>query len=325
MFNKIIIIFLLSINCFFLKAQFPGAAGTVGSTAIHQDSAILVNWAVHCQLTRGHKDIALPDSGYVGYGQEANAIGRASENGVVSLGDRGEAVLSFQYPIMDGTGPDFAVFENAFNDGFLELAFVEVSSNGTDFYRFPAVSNTQVQTQIATYEDSNDPTNLHNLAGKYRAGYGTPFDLAEIPDSPNLNKQAVTHVKIIDVVGCIKPPVASLDQNGHPINDPYPTNFDAGGFDLDAVGVIHQNTANLLENSYIAESALLYPNPTTGLLDAVTQKNEIQEVKLYSTSGELVFCAGKLPINIQFLPPGKYLVILKNQNKKNILQTIIKY
>jgi hypothetical protein len=33
---------------------------------------------------------------------------------------------------------------------------------------------------------------------------------------------------------------ASCDSQGHQINDPWPTPFPTGGFDLDAVGVIHQ-------------------------------------------------------------------------------------
>ena len=44
---------------------------------------------------------------------------------------------------MNGNSWDFCVFENAFNDSFLELGFVEVSSNGNDFYRFPSTSFTQ--------------------------------------------------------------------------------------------------------------------------------------------------------------------------------------
>ena len=30
------------------------------------------------------------------------------------------------------------------------------------------------------------------------------------------------------------------DSQGHQINDPWPTNFPTGGFDLDAVGVINE-------------------------------------------------------------------------------------
>ncbi|NIA17499.1 MAG: hypothetical protein GWO86_04040, partial [Planctomycetes bacterium] len=33
---------------------------------------------------------------------------------------------------------------------------------------------------------------------------------------------------------------SSCDINGHQINDPWPTPFDSGGFDLDAVGIINE-------------------------------------------------------------------------------------
>lgn len=325
MLKKVILTLCLSIIYIQTKAQFPGSAGSAGTTAIHQDSSIFVNWAVHCSVSRGYKDIAVPDSGYASYGQDFNAVGKAGENGTVSLGDRGEAVLTFLYPILDGPGPDFAVFENAFNDGFLELAFVEVSSNGVDYHRFPAVSLTQTQTQMGPFEDSNNAQNLHNLAGKYRATYGTPFDLAEIPDNQNLNKQAITHIKIIDVVGSIKAPYASVDKNIHPINDPYPTNFESGGFDLDAVGVIYQNTANFIEINSLSEKYLLHPNPTAGVLDLKTEKTEIVSIKLYNSLGELVLSAETLPLDMQLLPAGKYLVALKKRDQKQYVQTIIKY
>ena len=122
---------------------------------------------------------------------------------------------------------------------FAELAFVEVSSNGTDFARFPAVSCTQTATQLAN-SHTLDPRNLHNLAGKHPAGYGTPFDLSElIAAHPELNVSRITHVRLVDVTGDVKTGYGSRDANGNWINDPFPTNFQTGGFDLDAVGVIH--------------------------------------------------------------------------------------
>src|SRR5262249_31074103 len=132
-----------------------------------------------------------------------------------------------------------AVFENGFADGFLELAFVEVSTNGADFARFPAVSLTPTATQIGSF-GTLDATNLNNLAGKYRAGFGTPFDLSVVAGlSPAVDVAAIHFVRIIDVVGSINPALATHDSLGNAINDPYPTAFASGGFDLDAVGAIH--------------------------------------------------------------------------------------
>jgi hypothetical protein len=85
-----------------------------------------------------------------------------------------------------------------------------------------------------------DTTNIDGLAGKYRIGYGTPFDLEDLADKQavleeDVNIDAITHIKIIDVVGDLIDP--SPDTDGDPIFDPYPTTGSAG-FDLNAVGVI---------------------------------------------------------------------------------------
>ena len=214
------------------------------STAIHMDDPNFVPWATGITVQRGYIDISDPNLGYVSYGSDANALGKADGDsfGVVSLGDGGVATLTFEYPIADGQGYDFAVFENAFDDTFLELAFVEVSSDGTNFFRFDSVSLTQTNTQVGTF-GSLDTTELHNLAGKYRQGYGTPFDLAELKDVNSLlDVSRVTHVRIIDVVGCIQDEYARYDSLDNKINDPWSTPFETGGFDLDAVGVIHEKT-----------------------------------------------------------------------------------
>src|SRR5436190_1349772 len=136
--------------------------------------------------------------------------------------------------------PPLAVFENGFNDTFLELAFVEVSSDGVHWVRFPAHSLTQTTQQIDQADANNsaiDPTDVDGLAGKYRAGWGAPFDLAALTGKPFLDVNQVTQVRIVDVVGCLNPTYASYDSDGRVINDPWPTPFNSGGFDLDAVAV----------------------------------------------------------------------------------------
>jgi hypothetical protein len=170
----------------------------------------------------------------------------------VSLGDAGVATLTFENPIADGPGYDFAVFENGFapnpsepNIMFLELAFVEVSSDGVHYEPFDAVSLTQSEAQVPAFGFSStiDTTDIHNFAGKYRMGYGTPFDLEEIRDVNDLvDVAAITHIRLIDVVGTLQSEYACSDSLGNVINDPWPTDFSTGGFDLDAVGVINQKT-----------------------------------------------------------------------------------
>src|SRR4051812_5611715 len=122
------------VTCFVLlftsgRAQYAPQAGIMGSTAISATSSQFVGWATGCRVQRGYMDIANPSLGLASFGDSSMAIG-APDHGIVSLGDSGVATLTFMKPINNGTGPDFAVFENGFlntaNDSqaFLELAFV---------------------------------------------------------------------------------------------------------------------------------------------------------------------------------------------------------
>lgn len=225
-----------------LAGPFAPAAGLPGSDAVLHSDSRFVAWATSVvSLTRGPRTIADPSLGVASFGAPGNALGPAGidPTHVVSLGDGGSITLAFDQPITNGPGFDFAVFENAFADVFLELAFVEVSSNGVDFYRFPSTSLTPVAAQIDSF-GSIDPTNIDNLAGKHRSGFGTPFDLDDIQvDSIAFDASRVRYVRIIDVVGSIDPLFATTDSVGSVINDPWPTVFASGGFDLDGVGVIH--------------------------------------------------------------------------------------
>ncbi len=229
-----------------LWAQFAPAQDQPGTTAMHADSSAFVAWATGCVAEPGPMNITNPSGGNAGTGWPAsNVIGYPEGTmGVTCLGDGGRATVTFASPICNREGPDFAVFENGFENAqtpgywFLELGFVEVSSDGEHFFRFPAYSNTQTTTQLGGM-GCIDPSQIHNLASKYGAMYGTPFDLDEVPDDPLLDKDNITHVRIVDVVGCIDPEYATYDCQGNPVNDPWPTAFASGGMDLDAVGVIH--------------------------------------------------------------------------------------
>jgi hypothetical protein len=230
--------------------------GMAGSTAVayrdaEKDPRIL-GWATGVSsFTAGPTDIQFPEGPFASWGSPTDALGPAdgevSDNlAVVSLGDGGQITLTFAQPFGNGPGPDLAVFENGFEDDFLELAFVEVSSNGTTFHRFPAISLTQTNTQLGGF-GYLDTTYVHNLAGKYRRGFGTPFDLAELAGMDELDISAITHVRIVDVVGSLDEAYRRLDSQGNPINDPWTTDFETGGFDLDAVAIlsIPEPTASL--------------------------------------------------------------------------------
>lgn len=265
------------------QSQFAPAAGKPGSTAIRNDSSCFVGWAKGCEVVRGYRDISLPDSGFADAGTPQSALGPALQNGTLSLGDAGIATLTFDAPITNGPGWDFAVFENSFLDTFLELAFVEVSSDGKRFVRFPAISLSQIAKQTDAF-GYTQPEKIHNLAGKYRLGFGTPFDLEELKDSAGLDVTRITHIRIIDVVGSIQLPFAQQDSKGNIINDPWPTRFPSGGFDLDAVGVIHAIMSTPSNNQITIPSIKLGPNPIYNKHINV-YSNEQAIATLYNLSG----------------------------------------
>jgi hypothetical protein len=247
------------------RGQYAPQAGVSGSTAISKNSNVFVAWATGCQLQRGLQQIGNSSSGLASLGDASSAVGGPDGN-VVSLGDSGIAVLSFSTPIVNGPGPDFAVFENGFlsttnaEEAFLELAFVEVSSDGVHFFRFPATSNTQDTAQLSPSIQPSyiNARQINNLAGKYIGNWGTPFDLSELAGTPGLDINAITHVRLVDVIGSIGAE-GSLDGSGRKINDPFPSPFPSSGFDLDAVGVINAMPAGI-SNAGVA-GIHIFPNP----------------------------------------------------------------
>lgn len=182
----------------------------------------------------------------------------------------GRITLSFSETIQNQEGDDFVVFENGvisgrttpggsvFGQMFAELGFVEVSSNGRDFVRFPSVSLTS--GPVGPY-GTIEVSNIYNLAGKHPNAEGictgTPFDLDEIADDPLVASGAVDinnikYVRIVDIPGSgdfcddamvhIDPysrPAWGYYPNNHPIYDAWVT-WGSGGLDLEAVGVLNE-------------------------------------------------------------------------------------
>lgn len=311
-----------------LIAQYAPGPGQTGTTAIPAESTLFIAWASGCEVSRGLKDISQPDSGYASAGNSTAALGPAKLNATVSLGDGGQATLTFDRPIRNGAGPDFAVFENGFaaNDKyFLELAFVEVSSDGRNFFRFPAQSLTDTSQQVAPF-GLMDPTKINNLAGKYPFGFGTPFDLEELRGTPGLDLEKITHVRVIDVVGSLDPKYATRDALRNKTNDPWPTLFPSGGFDLDAVGVIHQQMATGL-NDLNFSSFKMYPNPAQEILHLENNSNNGQmtsSIQIVDVLGEIRWQNGQLnlptTITLEALENGLYFVQL---NQTVILPLLI--
>ena len=310
--NRLILLFVILHSALVAKAQYAPPAGQEGSTAIHVDSSVFVDWANKCNLELGWMNLTDTSLGRVSFGDSLDATGKA-DNGVVSLGDSGIATLFFSKPITNGDGFDFAVFENAFTDEFLELAFVEVSSDGENFFRFDAVSNTQVDEQIETFGILN-ATEINNLAGKYRAAYGVPFDLEELTGYDGLDVNHIIAIRIVDVVGSIDEQYCTFDSQGSKINEPWPTPFETGGFDLDGVGIIHNTSNTAITNQPAQCSVTIYPNPCH---DFINVKGKVKSVTIYHASGRLVMynkMAYSEKLALSGLPSGLLFVRVEEEN-----------
>ena len=326
--TKLLIIFYFIVTN--IQAQFAPAAGIDGTTAIYKDSSIFTNWAINCTITRGFQDLSDINLGYASVGDSTVCTGIADAVGVASLGDNGTAVLTFLQPIINGVGWDFAVFENGFDGYFLELAFVEVSSDGVNYFRFPCTSYTQDTAQIGAF-DLLDPTKINNLAGKYKALYGTPFDLEELSNIEGLNINNITHVRVQDVIGSINADYANQDQNGNKINDPWTTPFPSGGFDLDAVGVINQAPVNTIENinNLVFE---VYPNPSQDKIfikySNFTNSQNLNFVEIKDVASRVVFSSNHLlenqSIDVSHLYRGIYFMSLISGEKKCTKKIILR-
>lgn len=321
-----IFLFILSflmLNVFFLQAQFALQAPLSGHEGIHKNDSRIKAWATYCELERGWIDIADKSLGKTTYGTALSPIGEPNSQ-IVSLGDSGVATLTFAFPIQNGSGPDFAVFENAFADpendtmAFLELAFVEVSSDGINFTRFPTVSLMQDTQQISntTYSDARY---YHNFAGKYIANYGTPFDLEELKNTDGLDVNHITHVRIVDVVGSLDQRYANYDSKGNIINEPYPTDFHTGGFDLNAIAVIHSQQAQTVRIDEKVKPLMIYPNPIMDFLGLKYRGSEHFFYSLHLIDGKKIIsgeATSKILIDVQGLSAGTYL--LKYQTKDGV-------
>lgn len=324
----IFISFILTLALGKAFAQFAPQVPLPGNEGIVDTSPLFHDWASGCTVYRGWMDIANKSLGQTTVGSPNDVYGQPGSS-LLSLGDSGVAVVTFNHSIFNGAGPDFAVFENAFanpqNDTFayLEFAFVEVSSDGINFVRFPASVNMQDTAQIDnfTYTDARF---YHNLAGKYVAGYGTPFDLEELKGTPGLDINNVTHVRIVDVIGAINELYASHDKDGKIINDPYPSAFPSGGFDLSGVGVINSNQPpTSIHEPLNTLQIKAYPNPASEMIHLVSESNDPLQYRLTDISGRKVL-AGKMmknaSINISEQVPGLYLLHISGDEAYSVIK-----
>jgi len=312
-------IVILSMNVF-AQGPYAPVADSIGTTAIHKDSSALIDWASACIVERGWKNITDTTLGKTSTGDIYSATEKSGINGVVSLGDGGSAILTFSSPIINGPGADFAVYENAFNNTFLELAHVEVSSDGINYFRFESFSLSQISSQIMNEVNASD---IRNLAGKYRAQFGTPFDLEEMVGFTNLNVNNITHVKIIDAIGSINQSYASYDSQGNMINDPFPTPFETGGFDLDAIGVIHSFVG--IEESL--NTFKVFPNPAKEKATLIFDNLSDKTIQLIDLNGVIVFelksNSNQIDLDLFHYSKGVYILKLIEGGNINIQKLLI--
>jgi hypothetical protein len=222
-------------------AERPGLAGST-SPAVPSASPSLLGWATSVVEYLPGADVTST------FQTPANALGAYSTS-VVSLGNGGAITLGFADAITDGPGDDLAVFENGFYSDatgqllFTELAYVEVSSNGTDFVRFDSASRRATPVGGFDYQDVRE---LGGLAGKDGGGWGTPFDLTALRNEPavragTVDLDAITHVRLVDVVGADdypRPGDRFPDSFGRAVFDTF-KGTGSGGFDLRAIGALH--------------------------------------------------------------------------------------
>ena len=301
-----IILLFYSLNVF-AQGPFAPVSDSLGTTAIYKDSSVFIDWASTCFIERGWQNITDTTLGKTTTGDSFSATEKSGVNGVVSLGDGGTAILTFSSPIINGNGADFAVFENAFDNTFLELAHVEVSSDGINFFRFESISLSQDNAQISNVVNA---TEIYNLAGKYRAQFGTPFDLEELTEITGLDVNNVTHVKIIDVVGSLNESYASYDSQGNIINDPFPTPFETGGFDLDAIGVIHY----FVGIKELTTTFNVFPNPASQQATIIFDNLSDKTIQLIDLNGVIVkqIKARSNQVELNLLHYAKGIYILKS-------------
>lgn len=244
----------------------PGFVGPDGDGVVSDNNyvnPIFVGWATGYDYEPF--DLAEIQNYNSAYADPNNTLGEVTGNGgdIASLGDMdsteiadwqadpvnnpgpGQITLTFNNSLYNGSGYDFAVFENGFTselDGnfFAELGYVDVSTDGINFARFDSVSLT---TGLVGGYGTIDPTDVHNLAGKhpnnYNLSYGTGFDLDDLASnsmvlSGLVDLNEINYIRIVDIPGSGD----FLDSQGNPIYDAWVT-WGSGGVDLEAVGVIN--------------------------------------------------------------------------------------
>lgn len=212
--------------------------------------------------TGGYGEEYLPDcvlGAPAGFGLDQ---GNNDPDEVFSLGHGGRITLKMSKTIVDGEGPDFTIFENAFRIGgsddmrFAEAAFVEASEDGTVFVRFPndydpsgGGDNPQafpgnfhgfagIEPVFANLDPDGDGDESDFIdPGDPSVSGGDKFDLADV------GLAWADYIRIIDTGSVVRAPgTESYDGDGTLIEDQgnlAPPSGNKDGFDLDAIVILN--------------------------------------------------------------------------------------
>lgn len=217
-------------------------------------------------------------------------LGESNPNQILSLGLNGEIIVGFKdMQLLDGPGPDFIVFENAFRNPFNNLiyaepAIVSVSDDGINFVEFPY-----------------DSATLQGLAGVQPTnGKADPFD-PEVSggdkfDIADLGFEYITHIKIKDATEIIK-------------NNPSHKYWDVTltGFDLDAVVGLYLDDGTA---SVAAESNFLQRIANS------FESEEIGDAAIYTYDGRAVKSFSQSRVfNLSGLKSGLYFFVFFNDER----------
>jgi len=203
--------------------------------------------------------IESPGATFDGTGDPANATngvrgGGATTGGtdVYSIGISPESWLVLrvsEHAVQNGPGPDFVVFENAFNYGddgvFMDQAVVQVSRDGLTWVTFPFDYTSADETTYSTAPDDwsgfagISPVRLNQEAtpdadpfDAATAG-GDRFDLDDLPeadpDAVAIKNHGFTYVRLVAAAAILNP-----DTDAPFVHDPI-----ANGPDIDGIAVRH--------------------------------------------------------------------------------------
>lgn len=218
-----------------------------------RDNSMLGFWANGVvDYSRGYQDYQDPALGDASYGVATDILGSAGSS--FSLGDGGSITVTMESVVVNGSGDDFVVFENGFvwEGVYMELGFVEVSSNGTDFSRMPALCR---HVEQPGPWGTSDPADFYNLAGNFEGGTG--FDLQDLIAAGDANVamglvdlDSILFVRVVDVIGDVAGGGATQDYLGRAVADPYPTPGAGCGMDITGVAGINTGVVATEESSW---------------------------------------------------------------------------